>query len=412
MSVPEIEVLTSFVSKVFKVEDVTAGGGKDFIVRYRGYFLTEDTAAAYDQLAESVSQYKLTPLFRKEADGKPVIFFAPTLPELPGLVTPYVNLILLVLAIFSAMLVGVHLPPEVANASDTSPIIYMLTHFYEGWRFALAMMSILFCHEMGHYLACRYYGVPATLPFFIPAPFISPFGTLGAFIAMRGIPKNKRILFDVGIAGPLAGLVIAVPVLFYGLSVASLGPVAQANAGAGMLEGNSLFYLFAKFVTFGKLLPQPVSMNGLPPFLYWLQYIFSGHPIPFGGLDVQVDTGGAIAWAGWGGLLVTALNLVPVGTLDGGHVVYGLFGEKARKFFPVAIGLLIAFSVLPILITGSLGTFNFSWLLWVAILFWLGNVRTTPLDDITPLDTKRRVLGFIVLIIFFLIFTPIPLVSY
>jgi membrane-associated protease RseP (regulator of RpoE activity) len=150
-------------------------------------------------------------------------------------------------------------------------------------------------------------------------------------------------------------------------------------------------------------------MSGLSPLVYWLQYFFSGHPIPFGGLDVQLDP---VAWAGWGGLLVTALNLVPVGTLDGGHVVHGLFGEKARKIFPVAIGVLIAFSILPVILTFSLSAFNFSWLLWIFILFWLGNARSQPLDDITPLDTKRRVLGFIVLIIFVLIFTPVPLVVY
>ena len=410
MSVPEIEVLTNYVSRVFKIEDVTTGDGRDFLVRYRGRFLSEDTAAAYDQLAEVVKPYKVMPLFRREADGNPVIFLAPSLPELPPMANPRTNLILFILAIFSAMLVGVNIPAEIASSSDVSPFIYMLTHIYTGWPFALAMMGILFTHEMGHYIACRIYKVPATLPFFIPAPFISPFGTLGAFIAMRGIPKNKRILFDVGVAGPLAGLVIAVPVLLYGLSISPLGPIASAHSGAsGMLEGNSIFYLFSKYFVFGKLLPEPTSMNGLPPFLYWLQYVFSGHPIPYGGLDVQLDS---VAWAGWGGLLVTALNLVPVGTLDGGHVVYGLLGEKARKIFPVAIGLLLAFSVLPVILTFSLSAFNFSWLLWVAILFWLGNVRTTPLDDITPLDTKRRVLGYIVLIIFFLIFTPIPLVGY
>ena len=413
MSVLEIDVLTSFVSRVFKIETITTGKANEWFVRYRGHFLSEDTIAAYDQLAELVRQYKLTPLFRKEEDGMQAILFIESLPELPPLGKPYLNLVLFVLALVSAMLVGVRVPPEIASATDASSFTYTLTHIYEGWPFALAMMGILFAHEMGHYVACRYYNVPATLPFFIPAPFISPFGTLGAFIAMRGIPKNKRILFDVGVAGPLAGLVIAVPVLFYGLSVATLGPIQPAAAGtSGMLEGNSLFYLFAKFVTFGKFLPEPVTMNGLPPFLYWLQYIFSGQPIPFGGLDVMVDSGGAIAWAGWGGLLVTALNLVPVGTLDGGHVAYGLFGEKARKIFPIAIGLLIAFSVLPVLLTFSLSAFNMSWLMWVVILFWLGNVRTTPLDDLTPLDTKRRVLGIIVLIIFFLIFTPIPLVLY
>jgi membrane-associated protease RseP (regulator of RpoE activity) len=413
MSFPEIEVLNSFVSKIFKIEDVTTGETNEWIARYHGHFLSEDTVAAFDELANAVRQYKITPLFRKEEDGRPVVYLAPSLPEPPALAKAHINLILFILSIISAMLVGVRVPPEVAAATDFSAISYMLTHIFTGWPFALAMMSILFAHEMGHYIACRIYKVPATLPFFIPAPFISPFGTLGAFIAMRGIPKNKRILFDVGVAGPLAGLVIAIPVLFYGLSLASLGPISPAGAGtSGMLEGNSLFYLFAKYVTFGKLLPEPTTMNGLPPFLYWLQYIFSGHPIPYGGLDVQVDTGGGIAWAGWGGLLVTALNLVPLGTLDGGHVIYGLFGEKARKLFPIAIGLLVAFSILPVIVTFSLAAFNFSWLLWVVILFWLGNVRTTPLDDITPLDTKRRVLGVIVLIIFFLIFAPIPLVSY
>jgi hypothetical protein len=98
--------------------------------------------------------------------------------------------------------------------------------------------------------------------------------------------------------------------------------------------------------------------------------------------------------------------------LDGGHVAYGLFGEKARRIFPIAIGTLIALSFLPVLFTLSLDAFNFSWLLWIFILFWLGNVRTQPLDDITPLDGKRRALGFAMLIVFLLVFAPIPWVAY
>jgi hypothetical protein len=101
-----------------------------------------------------------------------------------------------------------------------------------------------------------------------------------------------------------------------------------------------------------------------------------------------------------------------VGTLDGGHVAYGLFGEKARRIFPVAIAGLIALSFLPSLLTLSLGSFNFSWLLWVFILFWLGNVRTQPLDDITPLDPKRRAIGFFALLLFILLFTTITMVTY
>jgi membrane-associated protease RseP (regulator of RpoE activity) len=272
------------------------------------------------------------------------------------------------------------------------------------------MMGILFAHEMGHYVACRIYGVPATLPFFIPAPLISPLGTFGAFITMRGIPKNKRILFDVGVAGPLAGLIVALPFLAIGLSLSHLGPIEPSPAGMfGILEGNSLVYLLAKYLAFGKLLPEPVSMGGLSPAVYWLRYFFTGQPLPIHGLDVQLHS---FAFAGWAGLLVTALNLVPVGTLDGGHVAYGLFGEKARRIFPIAIGALIALSFLPALLTLSMGSFNFSWLLWVFLLFWLGNVRTQPLDDITPLDGKRRALGFFVLLLFFVLFTPIPMVTY
>jgi membrane-associated protease RseP (regulator of RpoE activity) len=111
-------------------------------------------------------------------------------------------------------------------------------------------------------------------------------------------------------------------------------------------------------------------------------------------------------------LLVTALNLVPVGTLDGGHVAYGLFGEKARRIFPFVIGGLLALSFLPSLLTLSFSGLNFSWLLWVMILFWLGNVRSQPLDDITELNPPRRALGIFTLIIFVLLFTPIPMVAY
>lgn len=403
MSSPEIEVLNSQVARIFRIEDVTLGDPREWFARYRGQFLNEDTVAAYDQLADAVRGYDLVPLFRDGDHGKQVIFLAPT-PKIPASTTRVtVNIVLFVLTIISMMLTG-------AEAPANSSALGMFRSFLSGWPFALSMMGILFAHEMGHYLACRYYKVPATLPFFIPAPIVSPFGTLGAFIAMRGIPKNKRILFDVGVAGPLAGLVIAIPVLIYGLSISKLGPIAASAAGAsGVLEGNSIFYLFSKYLVFGKLLPEPVSMNGLSPLMYWLQYFFTGHPIPLGGLDVQLSQ---VAWAGWGGLLVTTLNLMPLGTLDGGHVAYGLFGDKARKLFPFMIGLLIAFSVLPVVLTLSLDAFNFNWLLWAVILFWLGNVRAQPMDDVSALDPKRRALGIFVLILFILLLTPVPLVGY
>lgn len=410
MSYPELEILTGHVTQIFRVEDMTPGEPKEWIARYRGHLLNEDSAAAYDQLAEAVRPYRITPLFRKERGGQQLIYLVPSPPVARLSSNLLLNLILFVVTFFSMMLMGVDIPPDAVPRGDTATIVFLFQHIFTGWPFALSMMGILFAHEMGHYLMCRYYRVPATLPFFIPAPLISPLGTLGAFIAMRGIPKNKRVLFDVGVAGPLAGVVIAIPVLFIGLSISQLGAIGPAAPGtSGLLEGNSIFYLLSKYIVFGRLLPEPITLGGLSPAVYWLRYFFTGQPIPFNGLDVQLNP---VALAGWAGLLVTALNLVPVGTLDGGHVAYGLFGEKARRIFPVAIGALIALSILPSLLTLSLGAFNFSWLLWVFILFWLGNVRTQPLDDITPLDRRRRALGFFMLVMFVLLFTPIPMVTY
>jgi hypothetical protein len=409
MTFPDLDVLTRHVGRIFQIEDVTSGNGRELIARYRGHLLGGDSVAAYDQLAEAVRPHGIMPLFRKDGDKQAILLVpALTVPGRPPRI--WINIVLFVLTILGMMMTAVDLPPSALPADGAFPWSYFFRHIWEGWPFALSMLGILFGHEMGHYIACRYYRVPATLPYFLPAPFISPLGTLGAFIIMRGIPKNKRVLFDVGVAGPLAGLVITIPVLFLGLWLSHLGPVGSPVSGAtGLLEGNSLFYLFAKYLVYGKLLPEPVSMGGLSSTAYWIRYFLTGQPIPFGGLDVQLHS---VALAGWAGLLVTALNLVPVGTLDGGHVAYGLFGENARRIFPVAIGVLIALIFLPVLLTFSLASFNLSWLLWVFILFWLGNIRTQPLDDITELDPKRRILGFFVLFIFLLIFTPIPMVTY
>ena len=410
MTLPEFDLLSQHVSRVFRIEDVTAGNPKEWIARYRGYLLTEDTVAAYDQLADALRPYNITPLFRKEKDDKQVIFLVPSPMPPRSSSRAYVNIILFIATVFSVMLMGVDVPPEAIPAGGSVSLPLLLRYLFTGWPFALSMLGILFTHEMGHYIACLYYKVPATLPYFLPAPLLSPLGTLGAFIIMRGIPKNKRVLFDVGVAGPLAGLVVAIPVLFIGLYLSHLGPIQPPAAGmSGLLEGNSLVYLFSKYLVFGRLLPDPVNMGGLSPAIYWLRYFFTAQPIPFNGLDVQLHP---VALAGWAGLLVTALNLIPVGTLDGGHVAYGLFGEKARRIFPVAIALLIALSVLPSLLTFSVSSVNFSWLLWVMILFWLGNARAQPLDDITPLDPARRALGIFMLVLFVLLFTPIPMVAY
>jgi hypothetical protein len=392
MSIPETEVLTNLVARVFRVDDVTSEDPrKGFFLRYRGQLLDEDTASLYDRLADSLSPYSIIPLFKIE-DDRQVIYLAPKPPE-PKKDKISTNIILFVLTVISVMLAGAQ--PEGSFPADFGGQMLMLfKSILTGWPFAVSLLGILLAHEFGHYFMSRYHKTPATLPYFIPLPPpLGLFGTMGAAIIMRGIPKNKRTLFDIGVAGPIAGLVVAIPVLFLGLSLSKLGTV-QADPN-GFIEGNSLIYLFAKFVMFGKLLPSPAVPQG---FLYWVKYFFTGQPAPIGGVDVFIHP---VAFAAWAGLLVTALNLIPAGTLDGGHVIYGLFGNKARKAFPFIVGLLIVG-----------GYFWNGWWLWAIILYWLGRVNAEPLDQITTLDPPRRLLGFAMIIVFFLVLAPVPFILF
>jgi membrane-associated protease RseP (regulator of RpoE activity) len=389
MSLPESETLTNLVSRVFRIVDMTSGDPqKGFFMRYRGELMNEDSAAAYDHLAESLKPHNITPLFRIEEGGQ-VIYLVPAQPD-PKPDHPSTNIILFVLTVFSVMLAGAQ--PEGPIPDDfLGQLLVLGQSIFTGWPFALSLLGILMAHELGHYFMSRYHKTPATLPYFIPFPF-SPLGTLGAAIIMRAIPRNKRILFDIGIAGPIAGLIVAIPVLFLGLSLSTLGTI-EPNPN-GFIEGNSLLYLFAKYMVFGQLLPAPVEPQGLT---YWIQYFFTGRPVPFGGMDVFIHP---VAFAGWAGILVTALNLIPVGTLDGGHVIYGLFGDRARKAFPFIIGLLIA-----------LGFFWSGWWMWAVLLFWLGRVHAQPLDQITPLDAPRRGLAILMILVFILVFMPVPFMT-
>ena len=420
MNIPETEILTSMVSRIFRVDDVTLGDPRSFIVRYRGQLLSEDTVAAYDQLSASLEPYGILPLFRRD-NGAHVILLVPRPPE-PKASRAWINVLLFALTIFSVMLAGSQPAEGTSMPSDTfGQIMVLLRNILSGWPFALSLLGILTAHEFGHYLMSRHHKTPATLPYFIPLPF-SPLGTLGAAIVMKGTPKNTRVLFDIGVAGPLAGLVVAIPVLWLGLSLSSLGPVQdmvypalkpgeqavcpspqfQADGSYtcsidNSLEGNSLIYLGMKYLRFGELLPAPANYDG-SPLTYWLRYFFTGGPIPRGGTDVFIDP---VAFAGWAGLLVTALNLLPAGTLDGGHVVYSLFGEKAGKAFPFIL-----------LFLGLFGFFWTGWWLWAVLLFWLGRVHAQPLDQITTLDPRRRAVAVLVLVIFVLVFAPVPFVTF
>jgi membrane-associated protease RseP (regulator of RpoE activity) len=310
---------------------------------------------------------------------------------------PWINLIFFGLTLLSMLIAGVlygYSGPEQTDAQGYFDLISQ--NIGSGVPFAVSLLAILLAHEFGHYLAARYHKTDVTLPYFLPFPF-SPFGTLGAFIQLREPPRNKRVLLDIGIAGPLAGLVVAIPVLLIGLALSEVSRIPDIlHAGqVYSLEGNSILYLLAKFVVHGQWLPTPASYGNVTPIIYWLRYVFTGLPSPIGGMDVMLHP---IAWAGWAGLLVTALNLIPAGQLDGGHVLYSLFGKNSRFVLPfILAGLAI------------LGFFWQGWWLWVFLILFLGGSHAQPLDQITKLDAGRTALAVFGLIVFVLVFVPVPL---
>lgn len=238
-----------------------------------------------------------------------------------------------------------------------------------GIPFAATLLSILVAHEMGHYVVSVWRGAPASLPFFIPLPpGISFTGTMGAVIVQREPFENRRTLLEVAIAGPLAGLVFAIPLLFYGLATSTVSPPPP---GSYVIEGNSLFYAAAKYLVFGQ----------------WL---------PGNGVDVQLNS---IAFGAWIGLLVTMLNLLPVGQLDGGHVAYALLGKRAEY---IAYGTLVAFLLLGIFVSSS-------WLVWTILIALMGPRHPAPFNDVVKLRPIHTVLGVIGLVAFVLLFMPSPL---
>jgi Zn-dependent protease len=269
----------------------------------------------------------------------------------------------------------------------------------DGLSFAIPLMAILLCHEMGHYIAARIHHVPASLPYFVPLPpGIGMFGTMGAVI-LQSRTTDRRKLIDIGAAGPLAGLIVAIPVLIYGLTLSSVGPIE-----GGLQEGNSLLYAVLKRLVCGAWLPDR-------------------------GIDVNLHP---IAFAGWAGLFVTMLNLIPISQLDGGHVAIAFFGNsygRASQFLrkmllplAVTVTLVVYYTTANDLaragLTGSLSPWNVAipaglqWLIWYVMLGLLrrlsGGIDHPPVDD-RPLPPSRARLFWTVVASFVLIFMPVPI---
>lgn len=232
----------------------------------------------------------------------------------------------------------------------------------DGLPFSLTLMAILLAHELGHYIACRHYGVDASPPYFLPAPTLT--GTFGAFIRIRSAVYSKRVLFDIGVAGPLAGFVFLLPALAIGLA-------------------------------FSKVIPDIAHQGSLQfgtPLLEWLlkAAIFPG----VASNDIYLHP---VARAAWIGILATALNLLPIGQLDGGHILYSLAGDRHRLISRVFIFLLIPMGIF----------FWWVWLFWAALLFFLGR-RHPVIYDASELGPVRTRLGWLAMLIFLLCFTLTP----
>ncbi len=387
--------IQKIIGRYFNIQDTTSGTHSDkWLFRFRGSLRDTNSEYAFDQISEQLKSFHLKPLFRIE-DKQQIIYMVEDLPA-PAPANTRINLILFILTLLSVWFTGGLMSLELLEQGST--LDFLKAILLDGWPFAVSLIAILGAHEMGHFFAGRFHKVNVTLPYFIPLPVISPFGTMGAFINMRGVPKNKKQLFDIGIAGPLSGLVFAIPILFFGLLISEVQhlPLAVGNGVAFQMEGNSLLYLLMKFIIFGQWLPQPLDFGGLSPFLYWLRYFFTSQPMPLGGLDVTLHP---VAWAGWAGILVTSLNLIPIGQLDGGHILSAIVGKNSRKIF----SLLLVFLVI-------LGFAWNGWWFWAFLLFFLNRVPSQVEDEITPLDRKRKIIAFFMLIVFILVFIPVPLV--
>jgi membrane-associated protease RseP (regulator of RpoE activity) len=282
----------------------------------------------------------------------------------------WLHVLLLILTIGSTTLVGVSayvgfLADFGPSRGLPMPLPALILH---GLWYSGTILAILGCHELGHYFACRYYDVDASLPFFLPFPSFT--GTLGAFIRIKEPIPTKRMLFDIGIAGPIAGFVVAVPALFIGIALSHVVRLPADFAGYEM--GEPLLFKAATALIWGTI------RDG---------YSLNMHPIAFGA---------------WFGLLATALNLFPVGQLDGGHVSYAVLGRKSTY---VTIGTL--------LVIMALAFFHRTWVVWsglmVIMLFMFGPHHPRVFDEHVPLDRNRLILAVFAVVMFVLCFTPAPL---
>jgi len=322
--------------------------------------LLVNPATAVTELVARFRAFGYTPFVQAGQEGLTWVRALPFVDvQVPS--RPRTNIVLFLLTVLSTLVAG-------SGAFFTFNPIFEPRRLLEGIPFSFTLLAILGTHEFGHYFTARAYGASVSLPYFIPAPPPLLFGTLGAIIRMRSPARDRNSLFDIAAAGPLAGLVVALPALWIGLRWSKVGAVP---AGGSVAFGDSLLLRFMTWLSFGTL----------PP----------GH-------DVFVHP---VALAGWVGLFVTALNLIPVGQLDGGRIAYALFGARHRQ---ISIATFVALLALGA-VTGA-----GNWFVWAfLLLFVMGFHHQPPLDDVSPLSPGRYAVGVLCLLLLIILIPPVPI---
>ncbi len=327
--------------------------------------LLQDPDVAYAALCQRFADDGVTVLLQEGADGQPLLVLVPgeLTPPVGKDRGPWLNLALLLLTFGTTTWAGaLHAG---VNLLDTP------ARFAAGLPYALSLLLILGAHELGHYFAARAHRMHVTLPYFIPVPF--GLGTFGAFIQLKSPAQNRRALFDVGVAGPLAGLVFAIPALWFGLSLSSVLPPTEAGEsmhGGANVGSSFLFALVAK-LALGDALTE-------------------GHRLLLHPL----------AFAGWLGLLVTALNLLPIGQLDGGHIADAMFGRMRGA--AISTAAMVALVLLGLFVWSGLLT-------WAVLVYFLAGFKgMPPLNDISRLDVGRLAVGVFAFVVLVLILAPVP----
>jgi membrane-associated protease RseP (regulator of RpoE activity) len=351
------------------------GVGKVYIFRGR---LTVPSNDAFDTLRQRFERLGFTPMLQRDHDEVAVLAVEGSIPERGIKTRWWLHLALLVITIVTTTVMGAALTGIPARETWqalrdwNTPILWPALR--DGLPFSLTLLAILGIHEMGHYVAARLHGVKVTPPFFIPLPISNSLGTMGAVIFIKSPLMNRRALFDVGVAGPLAGLVVALPLFVLGLHAEPTAGIPQAWIEAGIRRVANPPLLEA----IGALAVDVTDLDRM---------VFYRHPM---------------ALAAWFGVLLTSLNLLPLGQFDGGHVAYALLGRRA---WPLA-----QLTFASLLFLGLFGAW-FAWLIWAFMGLITGLRHPPPFDDLTPLGRVRTAIGLVTVVLFALTIVPVPFYS-